>query len=52
MRLGDTRSVRKNDDIWRSGAFLQQRVIQLSELYIVMGGYLIITAVYWTTLLA
>ena len=44
--------MRKNDAFWRSGALLQRRVIQLSELYIVMGGSLIINAVYWNILLA
>lgn len=31
---------------------LQRRVIQLSELYIFMDRFLIIPAVYWTSLLA
>ena len=52
MRLEDTRSVRKNDYTWRSGALLRRRVIQLSELYIVIGRFLTITAVYWIILLA
>ena len=45
MRLEDTQSARKNDYIWRSWAILRRRVIQPSELYIVMGRFLIITAV-------
>ena len=52
MRLGDTRSVRKNDNVRRSEALLQRCVRQPSELYNFMGHFLIIPGVYWTSLLA
>ena len=51
MISGDRQLVRKSDYVWRSGPLLQRRVIKHSELYIVMGRLLILTALHWMNLL-